>query len=60
MTGVAIKPHFTLKTVHRDKDGNVKSVEESEMSTEIAVGMGLVTQTQLDEMKARAQKEKRG
>jgi hypothetical protein len=49
MEGVQIKPSFRVEIVHRDKHGNIKSVETAEISAEEAVSKGIVTQEQIDQ-----------
>jgi hypothetical protein len=57
MIGTGFNPVFTLKTVHTDKDGHIKSEEIVTFTAEKACELGFVTPAQIEEMKAKAQEE---
>jgi len=57
MIGMAFNPVFTLKTVHTDKDGNIKSEEIVTFMAEKACEFGLVTPAQIEEMRVKAEED---
>ncbi len=51
MTTANVTYGFELEMVIRDKDGKIKSIDTTRLTPEQALSSGLITETQLEELK---------